>query len=88
MKPVDVTSNRYIDSSKDINDKDPKFKIGDIVWISRYKNIFTIGYTLCQGHILLVILKAKTLLECFTKRIAKNKSKRAHGWKSNKKKKR
>ena len=29
MKPVDVKSNTYIDSSKEINEKDPKFKIGD-----------------------------------------------------------
>ena len=34
----------YIDSSKEINDKDPKFKIGDIVRISKYKNIFAKGY--------------------------------------------
>ena len=27
MKPVDVKSNAYIDSSKEINDKDPKFKM-------------------------------------------------------------
>ena len=45
MKPVDVKSNRYIDSSKEINDKNPKFKIGDIVRISKYKNVFTKGYT-------------------------------------------
>ena len=30
MKPVDVKSNTYIDSSKEINDKDPKLDIGDI----------------------------------------------------------
>ena len=40
MKPVDVKQNTYIDSSKEINDEDPKFKIGDIVGISRFKNIF------------------------------------------------
>ena len=40
MKPVDVKSNRCINSSKEINDKDPKFKIGDNVRISKYKNIF------------------------------------------------
>ena len=40
MKPADVKSNIYIDSSKEINDKDPKFKIGYIVKISKYKNIF------------------------------------------------
>ena len=44
IKPVDVKSNTYIDSSKEINDKDPKFKVGDIVRISKYKNIFAKGY--------------------------------------------
>ena len=44
MKPVDVKSNRYINSSKEINDKDPKFKVGDIVRISKYKNIFAKVY--------------------------------------------
>ena len=39
MKPVDVKSSTYIDSSKEINNKDPKFRIGDIVRISRHKNI-------------------------------------------------
>ena len=33
MKSVDVKSNTYIDFSKEINDKVPKFKIGDIVRI-------------------------------------------------------
>ena len=27
MKPADVKSNIYIDSSKEINDKDPKLKL-------------------------------------------------------------
>ena len=36
MKPVDVKSNTYIDSTKDINNKDPNFKISDIVRISKY----------------------------------------------------
>ena len=40
MKPIDVKSNTYIDSSKEINNKEPKFKIGDIVRISKYKYIF------------------------------------------------
>ena len=29
MKPADVKSNSYIDSGKEIKNKDPKFKIGD-----------------------------------------------------------
>ena len=40
MKPVGVKSSTYIHSSKEINNEDPKFKIGDIVRISKYKNIF------------------------------------------------
>ena len=40
MKPVDVKDNTYIDFKKEVNDKDPKFKVGDHVRISRYKNIF------------------------------------------------
>ena len=44
MKPVEVKSNRYIDSSKQINYKDFKSKVGDIVRISKYKNIFAKRY--------------------------------------------
>ena len=40
MKPVDVKSSTYIDFIKENNEKDPKFKIGDIVRISKYKNNF------------------------------------------------
>ena len=40
MKLVDVKSSTYVDSIKETNDKDPKFEIGDIVRISKYKNIF------------------------------------------------
>ena len=35
MKPVDVKSNKYINSSKEINDEDPKSKIGIIIRISK-----------------------------------------------------
>ena len=45
MKPVDVNNNTYIDFKKEVNDKDLKFKIGDHVRISKYKNIFGKGYT-------------------------------------------
>ena len=39
MKPVDVKDNTYIDFEKEINNKDPKFTIGDHVRISKYKYI-------------------------------------------------
>ena len=40
MTPVDVKLSTYIDSSKEINDKDPKFKVGDIIRILKCKNHF------------------------------------------------
>ena len=45
MKPVDVNNNKYIDFKKEVNDKDPKLKVDDHIRISKYKNIFTKGYT-------------------------------------------
>ena len=45
MKSVDVKDDAYIDSSKEVNDKDPKFKIGDHVRISKHKTIFAKRYT-------------------------------------------
>ena len=45
MKPIDVKDNTYIDSIKEVNDKDPKLRVADHVRISKYKNIFTKGYT-------------------------------------------
>ena len=45
MKPTDVKVNTYIDFKKEVNDKDLKFKVGDYVRISKYKNIFAKGYT-------------------------------------------
>ena len=50
MKQVNVKDNTFIDSmelhsSKEVNDKDPKFKVGDYVIISKYKYIFAKGYT-------------------------------------------
>ena len=44
MKPIDVKDNTDINTSKEINNKDPKFKVGDYVRISKYKNIFAKGY--------------------------------------------
>ena len=46
MRPVDVKSNTYINSSKEINDENPKFKIGDNVRILTSKNIFAKCYGL------------------------------------------
>ena len=45
-KPVHVKPSTYNDSSKEINDEDTKSKIGNIVRISKYKNVFAKGYAL------------------------------------------
>ena len=45
MKSVDVKDNTYVDSKKEVNDKDPKLKVGNYVRVSKYKNIFAKGYT-------------------------------------------
>ena len=45
MKPNDVKDNTYINIGKKLNNKDPKYKVGDRVRISKYKNFFAKGYT-------------------------------------------
>ena len=45
MKPVDIKDNTYIAFDREFNDKGPKFKVGDHVRISNYKNSFSKGYT-------------------------------------------
>ena len=59
MKAVDVKSNAYINSSKEINDKDLKFKIGDIVRISKYKIIFAKVYIPRKSEEVFFITKVK-----------------------------
>ena len=44
MKPVYVKSSSYINFNKENDKKGPKFKVGDHVRISKYKNIFAKGY--------------------------------------------
>ena len=83
MKPVDIKGNTYIDSRKEVNDKEPKFKVGDHVIIPKYNNIFAKGYTPNQSEEVFVIkevkntvawtyvisnLKVKKLLEHFMKK--------------------
>ena len=59
MKPVDVKSNTYINSSKEINDEDSKLKTGDIFRISKYKNIFAKGYALNWSEEAFIIIKVE-----------------------------
>ena len=44
-KLIEVTVDSYAEQNENFNEKDPKFKFGDNVRISKYKNIFVKGYT-------------------------------------------
>ena len=59
MKSVDVKPNTYISSSRKINDKHPKFNTGDIVRISKYKNIFAKCNFLNQPEKVFMIKKVR-----------------------------
>ena len=96
MKPADVKDDAYINSSKEVNDKDPKFKVGDYVRISKNKNIFTKRYTpnwseevflikKVKNTVLwmtsLMTLKVKKLLEHFVKKNYRRLTNKNLGWK-------
>ena len=91
MKPLNVKPTAYIDSSKEINDKDPRFKIGDIARMSKYKNIFAKGYvpnwseevfmikklkTRCSGHVI-SDLSEEEIVERFYKKNCKQQIKKS-----------
>ena len=64
MKPIDITDDSYAEYNQNFNKKDPNFKVGDNVRISKYKNIFAKGYALQIGQkklLLLVKLKIQFL---------------------------
>ena len=44
MKPFDLKSSTHIDFGVKNNEKEPKFKVGDHVRMSKYKNFFAKGY--------------------------------------------
>ena len=56
---IDVKDSTYIDFEKEVNDKDPKFKVGDSVRISKYKNIFGKGYMSNWSEEVFIISKIK-----------------------------
>ena len=60
MKPIDVTSDSHAEYNEDSNKKDPKFKVGDHVRISKYKNIFPKGYATDWSEEVFVVSKIKS----------------------------
>ena len=59
MNTSNVKDNTHIDFGKEVNDNDPKFKVGDHVRISKYQNIFAKGYTPNWSEEVFVIKKIK-----------------------------
>ena len=59
MKPIDVKDNTYINTDKKINNKNPKFKVGDRVKISKYKNVLSRGYVPNWSEEVFVVNKIK-----------------------------
>ena len=59
MKPVDVKDNTYIGFKKEVNYKNPKFKVGDHVRISKYKHIFAKAYMPNWSEEIFIIKKIK-----------------------------
>ena len=59
MKPANVKDNTYIDFKREVNDKDLKFKVGNRVRISKYKNVFAKGHTPNWSEEVFVVSKIK-----------------------------
>ena len=59
MKPINIKDNTYINFEKEVNNKDLKFKVGDYVRISKYKNIFAKGYMPNWSEEVFIISKIK-----------------------------
>ena len=92
MKPIDVKDNAHINADKEINNKNPKFKVGDHVRISKYKKVFIKGYMPNWSEEVFVIKKVKNTVPWtyvindlngeeitrtfYEKRITKDKSRR------------
>ena len=62
MKPADVKSSTYVKSGKEMNNKDSKFKIGHIVTISKYKNVFAKDYVPNRSEKGFVIRKVQNIV--------------------------
>ena len=59
MKPIDVTSDSFAEYNEESNEKDAKFKVGDHVRISKFKNVFAKGYTSSWSEEMFIVLKIK-----------------------------
>ena len=63
IKPKDAGDDSFVEYNEESNEKDPKFKVGDHVRISRYKNtFFAKGYTPNWSEEIFVVKKIKNTI--------------------------
>ena len=62
MKPIDVKSDSFAEYNEESNEKDPKFKVGDHVRVSKFKNVFAKGYIPNWSKEIFIVKKKKKLL--------------------------
>ena len=59
MKPTDVKNDSFAEYNEESAKKDPKFKVGDLARVSRYKDIFAKDYTPNWSEETFVVKKIK-----------------------------
>ena len=59
MKSIDVKNDFFAEYNEESNEKDPRFRVGDHVRISKYKNIFAKGYAPNWSEEIFVVEKIK-----------------------------
>ena len=59
MKPADVGDDSFAKYNEESNEKHPKFKVGDHVRISKFKNVFAKRYTLNWSQEIFIVKKIK-----------------------------
>ena len=64
MKPIDVRDDSFAEYNEESNEKDPKFKVGCHVRISKFKNVFAKGYTSNWSKEIFVVKKIKNFVPC------------------------
>ena len=62
MKPIDVGDDSFVEYNEESNEKDPKFKVGDHVRISKFKNVFAKGHTPNWSEEIFVVKKVKNIV--------------------------
>ena len=62
MKPIDVKDDSFAEYNEESNEKDPKFKVGDHVKISKFKNVFAKGYASNWSEEIFIIKKIKNYM--------------------------